>query len=97
MTYGQTVGLTHDVPLIGNWSSLCWGMIGLAMKGGVQIGFVGFFFGLGLGGKRYRPVEILLLCTSMLTVLVIGWLVFNTPHDPENKELPLLYFSDHWK
>ena len=97
MTYGQTVGLTHDAPLIGNWSSLCWGMIGLAIKGGVWIGFFGFFFGLGLGGKRYRPVEILLLCTSMLTVLVIGWLVFNSPHDPENKKLPLLYFSDHWK
>ena len=43
MTYGQTVGLTHDAPLIGNWSSLCWGMIGLAIKGGVWIGFFGFF------------------------------------------------------
>ena len=24
MTYGQTVGLTHDASLVGNWASLRW-------------------------------------------------------------------------
>ncbi|GIT38711.1 MAG: hypothetical protein Ct9H300mP7_6320 [Verrucomicrobiota bacterium] len=33
ITYGQTIGLTHDGPLIGNWASLRWGMLGLAIKG----------------------------------------------------------------
>jgi hypothetical protein len=97
MTYGQTVGLTHDGALIGNWESLRWGMLGLAIKGGVWIGFAGFFLGLGLGGKRYRPFEMFLLVLGMLTAVVVGWWLFNSPHDPENKRLPFLYFSDHWK
>ena len=34
ITYGQTIGLTHDGALIGNWEALRWGMLGLAIKGG---------------------------------------------------------------
>lgn len=97
MTYGQTVGLTHDAPLVGNWAAFRWGMLGLAIKGGLWIGFAGFFFGLGLGGRRYRPLEVLLLLLGMLCAVFIGWWLFNTPHDPENRRLPLLYFSDHWR
>ncbi|MDP6678038.1 MAG: hypothetical protein QGG72_03995 [Verrucomicrobiota bacterium] len=97
MTYGQTVGLTHDTALIGDWAALRWGMLGLAIKGGVWIGFAGFFLGLGLGGKRYRPFEMFLLVLGMLTAVVVGWWLFNSPHDPEHKRLPFLYFSDHWK
>ena len=102
ITYGQTIGLTHDTALIGNWAALRWGMLGLAIKGGVWIGFAGFFLGLGLGGKRYRPFEMFLLVLSMLTAVVVGWWLFNSPHDPEHKRLPFLlgvdtYFSDHWK
>jgi len=96
MTYGQTIGLTHDTPLVGNWEALRWGMLGLAIKGGVWIGFAGFFLGLGLGGKRYRPIEMLLLALGMLGAAVLGWWLLNLPHDPENRRLPLLYFSDHW-
>jgi hypothetical protein len=95
MTYGQTIGLTHDGPLIGNWASLRWGMLGLAIKGGVWIGFAGFFLGLGLGGKRYRPLEMLLLVIGMLIAAVVGWALLNSPHDPANHRLPWLYFSDH--
>ena len=28
MTYAQTVGLTHDRELLGNWPALRWGMLG---------------------------------------------------------------------
>jgi len=97
ITYGQTIGLTHDGALIGNWEALRWGMLGLAIKGGVWIGFAGLFLGLGLGGKRYRPLEMFLLVLGMLTAVLVGWWLFNSPHDPENKRLPFLYFSDHWK
>jgi hypothetical protein len=97
ITYGQTIGLSHDTALIGNWAALRWGMLGLAIKGGVWIGFAGFFLGLGLGGKRYRPFEMFLLVLGMLTAVLVGWWLFNSPHDPENKRLPFLYFSDHWK
>ncbi|MEE3052408.1 MAG: hypothetical protein VYB34_01605, partial [Planctomycetota bacterium] len=96
MTYGQTVGLTHDTPLVGNWEALRWGLLGLAIKGGVWIGFAGFFLGLGLGGKRYRTRELLLLVVGMLAAFEVGCWLLNSPHDPENKRLPLLYFSDHW-
>ena len=34
MTYGQTVGLTHDAELVGNWQALGWGLLGLFIKGG---------------------------------------------------------------
>ena len=57
MTYGQTIGLTQDAPLIGNWSALLWGMLGLAIKGGIWIGFAGAFLGMGLGGIRYGQRE----------------------------------------
>ena len=97
ITYGQTIGLTHDGALIGNWEALRWGMLGLAIKGGVWIGFAGLFLGLGLGGKRYKPFEMFLLVLGMLTAVLVGWWLFNSPHDPENKRLPFLYFSDHWK
>ena len=45
MTYGQTVGLTHDPGLVGNWAALGWGMLGLAIKGGLWIGFAGASWG----------------------------------------------------
>ena len=77
MTYGQTVGLTHDGPLRGDWAALSWGMLGLAIKGGVWIGFCGLFLGIGLGGKRYRPFEMFLLMLGMLMAVVFGWWLFN--------------------
>ena len=96
MTYGQTVGLTHDGPLIGHWGALRWGMLGLAIKGGIWIGFAGLFLGMGLGGKRYRPLEMLKLVLAMLFAVAIGWSLLNRPHDPESMRLPFFYFSDHW-
>ncbi len=51
MTYGQTVGLTHDRELVGNTQALLWGMLGLSIKGGLWIGFSGVFLGMGLGGE----------------------------------------------
>ena len=41
MTYGQTIGLTQDEALIGNWAALRWGLLGLFIKGAVWIGFAG--------------------------------------------------------
>ena len=54
MTYGQTIGLTQNAPLIGNWEAWRWGMLGLGIKGAIWIGFAGLFLGMGLGGVRYR-------------------------------------------
>ena len=82
MTYGQTVGLTHDGELVGNWAALRWGMLGLAIKGGIWIGFAGAFLGMGLGGIRYRPLEMLWCMLAVIGAFFIGVALLNSPFDP---------------
>ena len=45
MTYGQTLGLTQDTPLLGNFAALRWGLTGTFIKGSIWIGFFGLFLG----------------------------------------------------
>lgn len=97
MTYGQTVGLTHDAPLIGNWSALQWGLLGLGLKGSIWIGFAGVFLGMGLSGVRYRPLELLSLMCGAVVLFFAGTWLLNEPYDPANKILPKIYFSDDWR
>ena len=96
MTYGQTVGLTHDGPLLGNWAALRWGMLGLGIKGGLWIGLVGVFLGMGLGGIRYRVREMTLLMLALIGAYFMGTSLLNGPFDPANRKLPAIYFSDNW-
>jgi hypothetical protein len=96
MTYGQTVGLTHDSELIGNWGALRWGLLGLFVKGAIWIGFAGAFLGMGLGGQRYRPVEMGVLVPVLLGLMFVGIWLINSPFDPSTKTLPRIYFSDNW-
>ncbi len=96
MTYGQTVGLTHDPELVGNWSALGWGLLGLAIKGGLWIGFAGFFLGLGLGGMAHRPREVAAALTGALVLCAAGIWLLNEPFDPARRTLPTVYFSDSW-
>jgi hypothetical protein len=96
-TYGQTVGLTHDAPLVGNWAALSWGLLGLAIKGGVWIGFAGALLGMGLSGGRYRPMEMLGLFAGMMALYFVGIWLLNEPFDPARRLLPKIYFSDHWR
>ena len=96
MTYGQTVGLTHDPNLVGNWGALRCGMLGLAIKGGIWIGFAGLFLGMGLGGVRYRPLEILAVMFAAVVAYFLGVALLNSPFDPAQKILPPVYFSANW-
>ncbi len=96
MTYGQTVGLTHDAPLIGNSDALTWGLVGLFIKGGIWIAFAGAFLGIGLSRVSYKPTEMGALLLIMVFLLFLGLRVINQPFDPANKILPNVYFSDHW-
>lgn len=97
MTYGQTVGLTHDAELVGNWAALRWGMLGLALKGGLWIGFAGLFLGFGLGGVRHRSRDLALALGAALLLCTAGIWLLNEPFDPARKLLPRIYFSDDWR
>jgi hypothetical protein len=96
MTYGQTIGLTHDAELVGNWHALGWGMLGLSVKGAIWIGYAGAFLGVGLGGMRYRPGEMARLLAGLLALMFLGSWLINSPFDPASKTLPWVYFSDDW-
>lgn len=96
MTYGQTIGLTHNRELVGNWEALRWGMLGLMIKGGIWISFAGTLLGVGLGGKRYQPYEMLFVFLAMIGLLYLGLWWINGPFDPANRILPKLYFSASW-
>jgi len=96
MTYGQTVGLTHDLPLVGNWAALRWGLLGLGIKGGLWVGFAGAFLGMGLGGGAYPVGRLALLWLGVLGCCALGIWWFNEPFDPANHVLPRIYFSDDW-
>lgn len=96
MTYGQTIGLTQNSPLIGNWDAWRWGMLGLGIKGAIWIGFAGLFLGMGLGGIRYSWREMFGVMAGMLALYAIGAWLLNSPYDPANKILPRIYFSASW-
>ncbi|HIA46647.1 MAG TPA: hypothetical protein EYN96_01425 [Candidatus Hydrogenedentes bacterium] len=97
MTYGQTVGLTHNGNVVGNADALRWGLLGLSIKGGIWIGFCGAFLGMGMSGYRYRSGHILALMLAVLGAFLIGTRLLNYPFNPGGKELPYLYFSDAWQ
>ncbi len=96
MTYGQTVGLTHDQPLVGNTEALRWGLMGLFIKGGIWIGFAGVILGMALGGHRYTSGELGLMFSGMIFLMFLGIYLLNEPFQPDEGLLPRVYFSDHW-
>ncbi len=97
MTYGQTLGLTHDAALVGNGAALGWGLFGCFLKGGIWIGFAGLFLGMGLSAKRYQAWEMAIMLVGATLLLLLGCALLNQPFDPANRQLPKIYFSDHWK
>jgi len=96
MTYGQTVGLTQNTEMIGNWEALGWGLLGLSLKGGIWIAFAGTMLGMGLGERTYRLWELASLLVVMLVCLFCGHYLLNTPFHPESRILPKFYFSADW-
>jgi len=96
MTYGQTLGLTQNTPVLGNVSALAWGMLGVAVKGGLWIGFAGLFLGIGLSERRTGWREMAALAVALVGLFFLGIWLFNTPFDPASRSLPSLYFSASW-
>lgn len=96
MTYGQTLGLTQDAALIGNWHALSWGLLGVFLKGGVWIGLGGLLLGIALGPIRYPPAELALMLMFAIFARFAGLALLNEPFDPASQELPWIYFSADW-
>jgi len=96
MTYGQTIGLTQNEAVVGNWPALGWGMLGLALKGALWIGFAGAFLGMGLSGVRYQAREMAMILGGLLLLALLGIWTLNQPYDPGNRVLPKIYFSADW-
>jgi tetratricopeptide (TPR) repeat protein len=96
MTYGQTIGLTQDQALIGNWAALRWGMLGLAVKGSIWIGFAGLMLGHALGGRLLSPWRMAGLILAMWGAYLLGVWLINQPYDPARRLLPEIYFSADW-
>lgn len=94
MTYAQIVGQTQNLPVIGDWAHWRLGMLGLAITGGIWIGFAGIFLGMGLGGVRYSQRDIFLIMIALPFLYFAGVWVFNSPFDPKNGQLPWIYFSN---
>ncbi len=82
MTYGQTIGLTQNPEVIGNWEAWRWGMLGLGIKGAIWIGFAGLFLGMALGGQRYSGRDVFRLMLGMFVLYAAGWWMLNQPFDP---------------
>jgi hypothetical protein len=92
MTYGQTIGLTHDEPR----SPTYWlGMTGLAVKGVVWMGNAGVWIGIASGYAMYAPVEVVLLAVGQFLLGLAGVGLLNRPHDPPER-LPRIYFSKRY-
>lgn len=105
MTYGQTVGLTHNGEVIGNFAALRWGLLGLFIKGAIWIGLAGGFMGIGLSRQRYGPLEACILLLVMIGLQAVGVALVNRPYVPQDqysegqliaeRALPNIYFSEH--
>lgn len=80
MTYGQTVGLASDL------STVCWGVLGLALKGGIWGFSGGAVLGLAFTISRCRPGRTLLGLGMMVAGTWLGWYTVNAPK--------LIYFSN---
>ncbi|MCE2861843.1 MAG: hypothetical protein RIR76_896 [Verrucomicrobiota bacterium] len=97
MTYGQTIGLTQDRALVGCWPAWWWGMTGLGLKGAIWSGFAGLFLGLGFGSSRLSWRGVLTLLAALWALYLGGVWLLNSPHQPADRQLPLIYFSASWR
>lgn len=90
MTYGQTLGLTHNEP---ESDTYWWGLFGTTVKGSVWVGLGSIFIGMAAGWKPYSWYEVTLLLLALIPFWFIGIRILNRPMKPPQK-LPRIYFSN---
>lgn len=80
MTYGQTVGFA------GQSGTMWFGLLGLAVKGGVWGLLGGAVVALGFIRSRFTSARIVAACAMMAAACYVGWRTVNQPK--------LIYFSN---
>lgn len=80
MTYGQTIGFIVQP------ETFSWGLLGLALKGGVWGFSGGAMLGLGFSRKQIPRKDVVIGLLVMLVGLIVGWKLINEPR--------LIYFSN---
>ena len=94
MTHGQTLGLTQNPSLIGNWAALGWGLFGVFIKGGIWIGLAG---SSGNGPWRQALSSVgRTRAAGHAGAAGRGHLVAQPPIRPGTRILPRIYFSADW-
>lgn len=92
--YGSTMGLIieHDKPRY----SPSLGYLALAFKGSIWgslgAGFLGLSFS-AMSGVVYKWYDLVVFFALVPLLQQIGYLIFNTPFDPENGRMPKICFS----
>lgn len=90
-TYGQTVWLTEGPTRADTY---WWGMLGLAVKGGVWMGLGGLLMGMAAGRRRHTLPEVAGLLVGLAGLGVLGMQLLNRPFAPPGT-LPPIYFSNY--
>ncbi|MBN1348313.1 hypothetical protein JXJ21_02800 [candidate division KSB1 bacterium] len=73
-----------------------WGMLGLAIKGGLWMGMPGVLIGMAASRSQYTVKEIFLLLISALGAGALGMLLLNRPLSFQEGLFPPIYFSRWW-
>ncbi len=94
MTYGQTLGLTQNMPI--RETAYWWGLLGTTIKGAIWVGLAGGFMGIAMSRRRYGVGEIAGLLVGMTVLWILGVWLLNLPLDKNAGEVPRIYFSDYW-
>lgn len=92
-TYGQTIGMTHDLV---NKSRRIRGRVGLTVKGALWFALAGGLTAMAFGAVagEYTVWQIVLLVALMPAAKWLGFLLLNTPQKPKEGKFPAIYFSE---
>ena len=92
--YGDTISFVVDIPPQYK-HDLKKGLTGLALKGGLWFSLCGGIIGMAVSamGGKYTVAQLVLFCLVCPVAQFAGYMLFNTPVDPDNKIMPKISFS----
>ncbi len=92
-TYGQTIGMSHDLE---NRRRRIKGRVGLTIKGATWFGIYGGVIAVCFGAMagRYSVTEICIFAALLPVSKWVGYFALNFPQNPKKGKYPKLYFSE---